>query len=279
MKLSIIIVAYKTKDRLFNCIVSIKNSNPKTKYEIIVIDNDEKSIIKNEIEKRFPSVQYLKSKENKGYGAGNNLGAKCALGEFLFFLNPDTVIFPNTIDVLIETIEKDKEIAIAAPFLLDKNNKRYDFQGARELTPFRAFFVLSFMNKYFPNNPVSRDYWILDWDKKSLKEVDAIAGTAFIMRREVFEKVNGFDEHFFLYFEEFDLCRKLKKLGYKILMNPKSKVLHYWGESTKGFRDNDKIFSASRFYYFRKNYGLFWALSVQFITSLNKYKILLSFFK
>lgn len=279
MKLSIIIVGYRAKKRLFDCIKSIENSKPKNQYEIIVIDNDETSAIKNETEKKFPFVQYFKSKENKGYGAGNNLGAKRAKGQFLFFLNPDTIVFPDTIDILLNTIEKNKNIGIVAPFLLDKSNNQYDLQGARELTPFRAFFVLSFINKYFPKNPVSRDYWILDWDKISLKEVDTVPGTAFIIRREVFEKIKGFDENFFLYFEEFDLCRRIRKLGFKIFMDPKSKVKHFWGESTKERNDIKRIFAESRFYYFRKSYGFFWALLVQFVTSLNKYKMFLSFFK
>ncbi|RJQ38907.1 glycosyltransferase [Candidatus Microgenomates bacterium] len=276
MKLSVIIVHYKVKEILFNCIDSILKSKTKVLFEIIVVDNDEKKIIEKELKKKFPLVKYIKSMENVGFGEGNNLGAKISQGEYLFFLNPDTIVFPNTIDNLVNFINKDKKVGVVAPLLLDKNNIPYEFQGTKKLTPFRAVFALSFLNKIFPNNPVSKKYWIKNWNKRRLKEVDVVPGTAFAIKKNIFERVNGFDKKFFLYFEEFDLCNRVKLLGFKIFINPGSCVIHFWGESSKTMDGLNKIFLNSRFYYFKKNFGYLKAFLLNIFLNINKKNALLT---
>ena len=129
-------------------------------------------------------------------------------------------------------------------------------QGARELTPLRAIFTFSFLNKLFANNPIRRQYWYLDeWDKKSVKEVGSIPGTAFIIRRDLYKKVGGFDEKFSLYFEEHDLCKRVSELGFSTIMHPRAHVIHRLGSSTKQSEKNiSEIFQRSKFYYLKKTF-------------------------
>src|SRR3989344_8602955 len=101
---SLIIVSYKVKREIFNCIRSIIESKPKINFEIIVVDNDEKNTIEEDLKKQFPGVKYVKSSKNIGFGAGNNLGAKHAKGGYLFFLNPDTEVLEGTINNLYDFI-------------------------------------------------------------------------------------------------------------------------------------------------------------------------------
>lgn len=239
---SIIIVNYKVEKLLQVCKDSILASKPKTPFEIIVIDN---------------------TKNNVGYGAGNNFGAKRAKGEFLFFLNPDTTVFPETIDKLVEFMEKEKNVGLVAPLFLDSKNKPYPLQGSTILTPFVAIMCLSFVQKLFPKNPIYKKYYYFDWDKKSIKEVDVAPGTAFLVRKKLFEDVGGFDERFFLFFEENDFCLRVKKLGFKIYINPEAKLVHLWGESTKSLENTKEIFQKSRRYYFQKHFGKFSAFLVE----------------
>jgi len=273
MKLSIIIVHYRVEKELFDCLTSIRDANIKTSYEVIVVDNDEKKTIEKELKKKFSFVKYIKSPRNIGFGSGNNLGAKCARGEFLFFLNPDTILQKDTVNRLVEFIEKNKNIGIVAPLLLDRNNKPYSLQGTKELNPLNGIIGLSFLNKLFPNNLISKNYWLLDWDKKGVIEVDVVPGTAFIIRRSIFEKIGGFDERFFLYFEESDLCRRIRQLGYKIFIVPHSKVVHFWGRSTVHRTDTNSIFAKSRFKYFRKHYGLLNAFLVELFSRANMFNL------
>jgi len=265
--ISIIIVNYKAKDRLLTCLSSITTSKTQVKYEIIIVDNDENKLVQKEVTK-FSHVTYLANK-NKGFGEGNNRGASTAKGEYLFFLNPDTELLPGAIDRLYEFIKTKKHVGTVAPKLLGKDKKPYH-QGERILTPFRGMVALSFVNKLFPNNPISRYYWDSDANYDEVRTIDVTPGTAFIIRKDVFEKIGGFDEKFFLYFEEFDLCKRLHENGYKNYIIPNAQILHFGAQSTQQRNDIDEIFSDSKFYYFRKHFGLFPAFLVQLITSFGK---------
>src|SRR5882724_9241562 len=273
---SFIIVHYHVKEELFACIESILISKSKTTFEIIVVDNDEEKTIASELHNRFPKVIYV-ANENKGFGQGNNIGAKKAKGKYLFFLNPDTIVDAHTLDLLTDYLNKNKDVDIVAPLLYDKEKKLISLQGSRELTPVHAFFSLSFINKLFPNNPIARQYWLLDeWNKKVPHEVSSVPGTAFVVRRELFEKVNGFDERFFMYFEEHDFCKRVQELRGKLVMLPQAKIYHSLGSSArKSNRDMEKIFMESRFYYFKKHFGFLKAFLTEALLRFNKYTFLL----
>ncbi len=276
-QISIIIVHYKVKKLVFDCVWSILKVKSNVKYEIIVVDNDEKKEIYPELIKKFPLVVYIKSPGNIGYGAGMNLGAKYAKGKYLYILNSDTVILPGSLDNLVNFLDKHDDYAIAAPQLLDKKHHVYELQGVRRLTFLRAIFALTFINKFLPNNLIAKNYWMKKWDKKQIKNVDVVPGTAFVIKKDIYEKTGGFDENFFLYFEEFDLCNRVKDLGYKIGIIPSSKIIHLWGQSTKLNKQVNKIFIQSRRYYFSKYYGRFlsWILEKILNFSLVQTEILL----
>jgi GT2 family glycosyltransferase len=275
--ISIIIVHYKADIVFFDCLRSLEKNKPKGKYEVIVVDNDERARIDKKIKKEFPHVIYIKSPRNVGFGAGNNLGAKHANGEYLFFLNPDTTIFTNTIDTLVKFLETHKKAGIVAPLLLDPQTKPYDLQGTSLLTPFRALFSLSFINKLFPNNLIAKSYWNTGWDKTKVKEVDVVPGTAFMIRKEIFNKIHGFDEHFFLYFEEFDLCKRIREKGYGIFITPSARLIHLWGKGGTGEAKNiGTVFKQSRFYYFKKHYGFTTALFTGLFLNIGKTTFLMT---
>lgn len=270
IRLSIIIVYYKDKKSLFNCLNSIKENKPSVPFEVIVVDNDEVATLNGEIKEKFSWVRYKKALGNIGYGAGNNLGASFSKGEFLMILNPDTLVKPNSIDNLIKFIAVRKDVAVVAPNLVDKEGKVFAQLGSRELTPIRGIIALSFLNKIFSHNKISREYWLKDLPLDGVREVDVVPGSAFLIRKNVFQEVGGFDENIFLFFEESDLGRRIRKLGYKLYIIPDSEVVHFWS----GGKDDPlwikKIFKESRFYYFRKHFGLFWAVMVEIFTRFSK---------
>ncbi len=277
IRISIIIVNYHVKNLLLTCINSIyKSTGENIKLEVIVVDNDEVKSISKDLKQRFPKTIYIPN-TNRGFANGCNVGSKSASGDYLFFLNPDTIIRNDSIKLLLNNLERNKNTAIAAPTLYDINDKPYPLQGFGTLTPISAIFAFSLINKIFPGNPISKKYWRSDWMKQSVREVDSVPGSAFIIRKIIFQKIGGFDENFFLYFEEHDLCKRVKVLGYKIVMLSNAKVYHAWGESTKKSDKNiSKIFNESRFYYLKKNYGLTWAVIVSFILSISTYSVILS---
>lgn len=274
VKVSIIIVNYHVKEELFNLLESIIKTRPKVSYEVIVVDNDEVKTIGKELKARFPKVIYIES-VNKGYGYGNNVGAKRARGDYLFFINPDTKLLSNCADILFSYLEKHKDVGIAAPYLF-YDRRPYPFQGTRTLTPVRAVFTFSILGRLFPNNPVSRNFWLLDSREKSVKQVEAVPGTAFMIRKDVFRRVGGFDPKFFIYFEENDICKKVVTRGYKIVMLESARVFHILGASAeKSKKDLSKIFVESRFYYLSKHFGISQAMLAELFLRFNKFTFLI----
>jgi len=268
--ISIIIVNYKVKEKLLRCIKSIYDSKPKTELEIIVVDNDDESGVGNSLKKLYPEVRYIQSENNLGYGGGNNLGAQSAREEYLFIINPDTVVFKNTVDELVNFFEKHKDVGIVSPMLVDENSKPFTLQGTSELTPLRGIVCLSFIERLLPNNPISRRYWLKNWNHEKLQEVEVCPGTAFMISRNLFKQIYGFDENFFLYFEEDDISKRVRALGYKIFILEKAKIFHEVGASTKQLSNSTKVFAKSRFTYFKKHYGILNALLVELFLSINK---------
>lgn len=277
VKVSIIIVNYKVREELFSCLDSIRKSKTKVKYEVIVVDNDEEKTLGKELSKKYSEVVYVPSRKNLGFGGGNNLGAEKAKGEFLFFLNPDTEIQPGAVDILIKHLEKNTKTAIVAPVLLDEGKNIIPLQGAKTLTPIRATLSFSILARLYPKNKVANEFWINSWDRKTTKKVETVPGTAFVIRKKIFDEVKGFDDKFFLYFEEYDLCKRVCSIGKEIYLIPKAKLIHKMGRSTgKSNREYiNKIFERSRFYYFKKNFGIIKAFLVWLVFSLNKKSLIL----
>lgn len=267
---SVIIVNYKVQFEVFSCIESIYKSKPKLSFEIIVVDNSEKDSISRKLKTKFPQVKYILPFGNLGYGAGNNLGVKNARGEFVLILNPDTRFKNNVLDILFKFVKKNKKTGAISPLLLKENGQAYDPQGSLELTPVNAVFSVSILNKIFPNNPIAKRFWMRGEHFEEMREVEVFPGTCFLINKNLFEKAGGYDESFFLYFEENDLSNRLRKLGYKLFIDPNAKLIHKLGVSTEKNPESKKYFQKSRFLYFRENYGLLKAVPTELFLRIDK---------
>jgi len=152
---SIIIVNYRVEKELTVCISSILESKPKVKFEIIVVDNSSSDRLREDLRK-ISQIKYIRSKRNIGFGAGNNLGNKFASGKYLFFLNPDTIVKKSVVDVLYNFMDNNSSAGMIAPLLLDPSGNTYPNQGSNEYNLVSALVTESFINKLFPNNPISK---------------------------------------------------------------------------------------------------------------------------
>lgn len=277
IKLSIIIVSYKAERELRDCISSIVASNPEIPYEIIVVDNDVESKIEERLVDKFPEVKYIKSNNNLGYGGGNNLGAKYARGEYLFILNPDTKILNGALDNLYNFFVKNNNVGMVSPFFLNKNLEPFKSQGSKELTPKTILLSQSFLRKLFSSKNIFGSMSQKIWNMQLPLAVDAIPGAAMMISASLFRKIGGFDEKFFLYFEENDISKRVRSLGYKLFIVPSAKIIHLVGRSTKNLKNMDNIYSKSRYLYLKKHYGILKAILTQMILSINKTFVFLAF--
>lgn len=221
MRLSIIIVTHNSSDHIEDCIKSVLDNLPKDS-EIIVVDSGSEDKTKN-ILKAYKEVILIESKENIGFGKGANLGLKKAKGQYLFFLNPDTKVTDDAIAKLLEFAE-GKEFGIIAPKLIEPGGKIQE-----SVTHFPTIwnavkeFYLGLKNSYSQYAP----------DSKDALEVECVYGAAMMIKKSVFEKLKGFDERYFMYFEDLDFCRKIKKLELKIYYLPFVKIYHEVGGTMK----------------------------------------------
>src|SRR3989344_1080623 len=270
INVSIIIVNYKVEKELISCINSILKSKPKTTHEIIVVDNDKEDKLKTSLKKIFPQVIYIKSKNNLGYGGGNNLGARYAQGKYLFFLNPDTKVLDGALDNLYNFFINNHNVGIISPLFLDNNLKPFKSQGSKELTPKNIIFCQSFLRKIFSNKNIYNENALIDWDLKSSREVSSVPGAAMMVSSNLFRRMEGFDENFFLYFEENDISKRISGLGYKLFIVPSAKIIHLVGRSTKNLNNIENVYSKSRYLYLKKHYGLLKAIFTQMILSTNR---------
>lgn len=250
MDVSIIFVNYKTKDLTINAIKSVVEKTQGIDFEIFVVDNNSQDGSIEAIEKEFPQINIIKNTANTGFGAANNIAIKRAKGKYILCLNTDTLLINNAIKIMYDFMEKEdsKNIAVCGGTLYNENSN----------------YIMSYAN--FPNLLNSLSFsWILKRlfpmirNKKeptNIKEVDFITGADIFFRKSILDKVGLFDETFFMYAEEVDLCKRIKNEGYSIKIIPQAKIIHLEEKSSKNFWENSRMRVKSKYLYARKNQSI-----------------------
>lgn len=269
LDVSIIYVYYNTPREILDSFKSLTVAAADLKYEVIILDNNSPKPLPSMLYKN-KLIKVLENSKNVGYGAGANKAAEEAKGEYLFVLNPDTICKENSIKLLLDRAKKDKKVGVMGPQQIDKNGKILHSIGSMPKLP-DALFALSFLNKVWPENHYSKKYWAKKLDRTIEQETDTVGGACMFFPKKVFEKVGGFDERFFMYFEEADICWRIKKLGYKILYYPKAKIIHLVAKSNSNKKRIRKNFEESRYKFFKKYYPRSLALCAELFLKLSSF--------
>ena len=256
--LSIIIVNYKNYELTNKCIDSVIDNMYSIKdYEIIVIDNNSPNESYEEIEKKFgaiDNISIIKNSINTGFGAANNLGAKKAKGEYVLFLNPDILIVDNALEKMLEKIKEDSEIGLLSGKLLnDDNSLQY---SCRRILPLKKFLLcrtpFSKLVSSKTKDKYNFEYLMKDFNHDVSSEVEWVMGACMLMKRDFFFEVGMFSKEYFMYFEDVDLCYKVRKKGKKVYYLADAELIHlHRQESTKKLSKMTMIHlkSMSKFYY------------------------------
>ncbi|MHB8871639.1 MAG: glycosyltransferase family 2 protein [Candidatus Doudnabacteria bacterium] len=230
--LSVIILSYRVMDLLRNSLQSVFNSVTGYSFEVIVIDNDSKDGTAEMVEKEFPQVKLIRN-ENNGFAKGNNIALKEASGRFILFLNPDTEVDTNVFQECISFLEEHKEIGMLGCKLV-KGDGTIDHASKRGFpNPWNALVYFLKLDKMFPKSKLFGGYDMTYMSDDQEGEVDSLVGAFMMTRREVVEKVGGWDEDFFMYGEDIEYCYRVKEAGYKNYYFPKVTTIHYKGQSSK----------------------------------------------
>lgn len=231
MDLSIIIVSWNVCKDVVNCINSIYDSQLAKGFEIILVDNDSSDDTVSLVRSKFSEVVVIESGKNLGFAAANNLGFKKARCKNILFLNPDTLVQEDAIDRLVDFIEANHDIGICGPKILNEDGT---IQSSVRKFPklrmgFYKFTILKYLGLFRKDSIL---YRMKGFDYENMADVDQLIGAALIARREVIDEVGGFDERFFMYYEEVDICKRIKENGLRCVYYPDAQIVHLGGHSS-----------------------------------------------
>jgi GT2 family glycosyltransferase/lipopolysaccharide/colanic/teichoic acid biosynthesis glycosyltransferase len=281
--ISVIIVNYNVKDLLEQCINSIISASKNLTTEIIIVDNNSFDGSVEMLENKFSSVSSVKvigSPVNLGFAKANNLGAKEAKGEYLLILNPDTILQEDTLDKTLEFYRSNSGIGALTCKLILPSGK-LDLACRRSFpTPSVAVYRILGLSRIFSKSRTFGKYNLTYLNEDESYEVDAIVGAFMFIRKSIYDSLKGFDEDYFMYGEDLDLCYRIKQAGYRNYYYHGTSIIHYKGESTK----KSSISYVNNFYgamqiFVRKNLHTRFRLMDILIKFSIAYRALLSYIK
>jgi GT2 family glycosyltransferase len=251
---SVIIVNYETEEHLKKCLESLSNSLINVTYEIIVVDNNSSERGIEELAKQFVNVKFVFNKENHGFGSGCNVGAQIAGGKYLAFVNPDTVFFEDPFTPLFEHMELNPKTGVCSGVLENAmKNLVYTFND---------FPGLSWEIRGAAGKGENRKILRLLKNPKILNRsniplnVDWVVGAFMFFRADLFASIDGFDEDFFLYYEDVDIQKRVKSLNMKVEVLPNIRICHNERSSVRSFKGENLYYfhmMRSRLIYFYKH--------------------------
>jgi N-acetylglucosaminyl-diphospho-decaprenol L-rhamnosyltransferase len=227
MDLSILIVNWNTRTLLLDCLAALYAAPPRGAYEVVVVDNASTDGSADAVAQAYPQVRLLRSEHNLGFARANNQAAHLAQGRFLLLLNPDTRVAPRSLDRLVEHLQGQARAAAAGPRLLNADGT-WQVSVERAPTLLREFWRLFHLDRLLP---VSR-YPRRRLEGAGPHTVDVIKGACLLLRRSALPAEGVFDEDYFIYSEETDLCERLRHAGWELHWVPDAVVTHLGGQST-----------------------------------------------
>ncbi len=266
MKISVVIVSYKAKTHLKQCLYAVRDALKHVDGEIIVVDNDSQDGMVDEFSILFPEVKIIGLKENVGFAKANNLGVQEAKGEYVLILNPDTVMGEDFLKRIVDFADSKKDFGAVGVRMVNANGKFHPESKRNVPNPKSAFNKLYHKFGGSEKN-MTRDYYKTDIGENETAPVEILSGACMLIPCSLYKQLGGFDETYFMYGEDIDLSYTLLQNGYTNYYKGDLILLHYKGEST--VKDEvylERFFGAMqiflRKYYKPKSWLLYQVLSV-----------------
>jgi len=254
MDVSIIIVSWRVCRALEKCLNSIFQNTKDLTFEVFVVDNNSQDGTVEMVSNDFREAILITNKENNGFAKACNQAIKKSTGDYILLLNPDTEITNNAIAKTQQFMEQTDDCGIAGCRI---NNEDGTLQlSVRKFPNFIShIFILLKLHNFFPNQKSIREYYQFDFQHDKTKVVDQVMGAFFMIKRKVLDKIGLLDEHFFIWYEEVDFCKRALKAGWKTYFYADTHIIHQKGESfaQKAPLDKQLILNRSLLYYFYKH--------------------------
>ncbi len=264
--ISLVIVNYNVKEFLANLLISVEKARGDLSLEVFVVDNDSSDGSMAYLRRRFPQVIFIENRENVGFGRANNQAIRMARGKYTLLINPDTLIEEDTLRVMYDHMESHPNSGAAGCKILNPDGTFADESRRTVPTPWNALGKVLGLATLFPKSKAFAGYYMNWLDEDTPSEVPVISGSFMFFRSDVLKELDGFDERFFMYGEDIDLCFRLTQTGRVIDYVPTTSIIHYKGESTK--KDNIDyiiIFNKALYQFFEKHYSYSYTLLFRMI--------------
>ncbi|MEO5682655.1 MAG: glycosyltransferase family 2 protein [Chitinophagaceae bacterium] len=253
--LSVIIVNYNVKYFLEQCLYSVQKAIAGIKAEVIVVDNNSTDESVGYLRTEFPWVRFISNTANSGFAKANNQGLQMATGEYILFLNPDTILSEDCLEKSIAVLQQQKRTGALGIHMVDGSG-RFLPESKRGFPSLGAsFFKLTGLLSVFPQSKTIAQYYLGHLPEKKNSEIDVLSGAYLMVKKEVLEKTGGFDERFFMYGEDIDLSYRIQQAGYINYYLADSSIIHFKGESTKKDIVYTKLFYKAMSMFAAKHYG------------------------
>ena len=233
MKLSIIIVNYKTAALTKTLIESLLSDTLPQGTEIIVVDNNSGDDSVFLLRSDFPEITVIDNKENTGLSGGTNTAIEYAGGAYYLILNPDMVAIPGSVKTLVDYMDANSDVGISAGKLLSPSGE-LQYSSYRFYTPATIFYRRTWLGKTEKGQLINDRFLMKDFDHESEKDVDWLMGSCLMVRAKAAKEVGGMDERFFLYFEDVDWCRRMWEKGWRVVYVPSASFSHFHQRSSEG---------------------------------------------
>jgi GT2 family glycosyltransferase len=258
MRLSIVIVSWNVAPLLEACLRSIAHTASDLAPEIIVVDNASRDGSAQMVAEKFPEVKLIANTRNLGFPAANNQGILVATGNYVLLLNPDTKVLENTLATCVEFMEQHPDCGVLGCKHLNPDETWQS--SVRRLPRLRdQLLIFTKLAKLAPRLPTLNSYYCRDLDLTRDAQVDQVAGSFFLIRRELLDEIGLLDDEFFIWFEEVDYCKRAKQAGWEVWYTPRANIVHYGGQSfaQRLTLTKQKLFFKSAWRYFSKH-GFTW---------------------
>ena len=231
--LSVIIVSYNVREFLQQCLHSLEKAGEGLSMEIIVVDNASGDGSAEMVRREFPRVRLIENRDNRGFSRANNQAVRIAGGRYLLLINPDTLAREDTLAAMIAFMEAHPEAGAAGCKILNPDGTLQLSCRRSFPTPWVALSKITGLGRLFPGSRLFGSYNLTYLDPDRTAQVDALSGSFMFLRRQALEQVGLFDEQYFMYGEDLDLCYRIKKATWKIYYVPDTQIIHYKGKSTE----------------------------------------------
>jgi N-acetylglucosaminyl-diphospho-decaprenol L-rhamnosyltransferase len=249
--LAVAVVNHNAGPYLAGCLDSIAASSGDVATEVLLVDNASTDGSVERAAEPHPEVRVLRNPENRGFARAANQALASTSAPFILLLNPDARIVGGTLAALVKVARERPRAGAIGPLV--RNPDGTIQPSARRIPRLAEALAHAFLGPVWPENPWTRSYTLAGWDRATEREVEWVSGSAMLLRREAIDQVGPFDEGYFMFVEDVDLCTRLRRAGWQVVFSPELEIVHQIGVSTKGQRGRMAFAHSDSIYrYYRK---------------------------